>query len=77
MDLRQKMDRFYLDLVLNELRLANSSQLGHLTYNSILYLDIIAYQENCRISSASTIAGRAGWNTLWATMRSPMWRQVT
>ena len=20
---------------------------------------------------------RAGWNTLWATMRSPMWRQVT
>ena len=30
-----------------------------------------------RISSASTIAGRAGWNTLWATTRSPMWRQVT
>ena len=50
MDLRQKMDRFYLDLVLNELRLANSSQLGHLTYNSILYLDIIAYQENCTVT---------------------------
>lgn len=25
----------------------------------------------------TTIAGRNGWNTLWATMRSPMWRQVT
>ena len=50
MDLRQKMDRFYLDLVLNELRLANSSQLGHLTYNNILYLDIIAYQENCTVT---------------------------
>ena len=51
MELREKMDRFYLDLVLNELRLANSCQLGHLTYNSILYLDIIAYEEKCTVSS--------------------------
>ena len=50
MELRQKMDRFYLDLVLNELRLANSCRLEHLSYNTILYLDIIAYQENCTVS---------------------------
>lgn len=49
---------------------------------TILYNDFhMAYCDSSlrpgRISSASTIAGRAGWNTLWATMRSPMWRQVT
>ena len=42
---------------------------------TILYNDF--HMKPDRISSASTIAGRAGWNTLWATMRSPMWRQVT
>lgn len=51
MNLRDRMNRFYLDLIINELRLANSSCRQHVTYNSLLYLDIIAYRENCTVSS--------------------------
>ena len=50
MDLKQKMNRLYLDRVINELRLANYNSYQHVTYNSLLYLDIIAYRENCTVS---------------------------
>ncbi|MBC8536011.1 MarR family winged helix-turn-helix transcriptional regulator [Feifania hominis] len=51
MDLRQRMDRYYLDMVISELRLANRfHNIQHITYNSLLYLDIIAYRENCTVS---------------------------
>lgn len=51
MNLRKKVDRFYLDMVINELRLANQHDIYQsVTYNSILYLDIIAYHENCTVS---------------------------
>lgn len=50
MDLRRKMDRFYLDMVINELRLANHDSYQRVTHNSLLYLDIIAYKENCTVS---------------------------
>lgn len=51
MDLKKKVNRFYLDMVINELRLANQAGMYQsVTYNSLLYLDIIAYRENCTVS---------------------------
>lgn len=50
MDLKKMVDRFYLDMVINELQLANYNHYQHVTYNSLLYLDIIAYKEKCTVS---------------------------
>lgn len=50
MDLKKMVDRFYLDMVINELQLANYNHCQQVSYNSILYLDIIAYKENCTVS---------------------------
>lgn len=55
MNLRGTVDRFYLDMVINQLRLANFNCYQHVTYNSLLYLDIIAYTENCTVSYLSSI----------------------
>lgn len=55
MNLRGTVDRFYLDMVINQLRLANFNCYQHVTYNSLLYLDIIAYTENCTVSYLSNI----------------------
>lgn len=48
--LKDKVDRFYLDIIISELRFANTSTINHLTHNSLLYLDIINYTENCTVS---------------------------
>lgn len=50
MDLKKMVDRFYLDMVINELQLANYNHYQQVTYNSLLYLDIIAYKEHCTVS---------------------------
>lgn len=50
MNLKEKMDRFYLDTIINELRLANNSSFQNITYNSLLYMDIIAYKKECTVS---------------------------
>lgn len=50
MNLKEKMDRFYLDTIINELRLANNSSFQNITYNSLLYMDIIAYKKDCTVS---------------------------
>lgn len=50
MNLKEKMDRFYLDTIINELRLANNSSYQNITYNSLLYMDIIAYKKDCTVS---------------------------
>lgn len=50
MSLKEKMDRFYLDTIINELRLANNSSYQNITYNSLLYMDIIAYKKDCTVS---------------------------
>ncbi len=51
MNLKERMDRFYLDMVINELRQANADSCQHISYNSMLYLDIIAYRKNCTVSA--------------------------
>ena len=51
MDLKKACDQFYLDLIINELRLMNSTNTSNnITYNSLLYLDIIGYKKNCTVS---------------------------
>lgn len=55
MDLKKTMNRFYFDMVVNELRLANYNSYQSVTYNSLLYLDIIAYKEKCTVSYIADI----------------------
>ena len=35
MELKKMIDRFFLDMVINELRLANFNDFQHVTYNSL------------------------------------------
>ncbi len=55
MDLKKTVNRFYFDMVVNELRLANYNSYQSVTYNSLLYLDIIAYKEKCTVSYIADI----------------------
>jgi Transcriptional regulators len=51
MRLHDALNRFYYDQTLNELRLMNENTLyPNITYNSLLYLDLIAYREDCTAS---------------------------
>lgn len=51
MDPTKAIDRLYYNIILNELRMMNESNLYHsITYNSLLYLDLISYTENCTVS---------------------------
>ncbi len=51
MKLKNSINQFYFDMIINELRLMNNKNLyPNVTYNTLLYLDIIAYKENCTIS---------------------------
>lgn len=51
MQFSEAVSQFYFDITLNELRLMNQNTLyPHISYNSLLYLDIIAYKENCTVS---------------------------
>ncbi len=50
MDLRKSMERFYVGMVINELRMGNGAISQGITHNSLLYLDLIAYTEKCTVS---------------------------
>lgn len=51
MKLKDSINKFYFDMNINELKLYNSKPIiPDITYNSLLYLNIIAYQENCTVS---------------------------
>lgn len=50
--MKTTIDHFYLDIILNELRMMNETKhYGTISYNSLLYLDIIAYTPNCTVST--------------------------
>lgn len=50
------IDRLYYNIVLNELRMMNKNTLYHnITYNSLLYLDLISYTENCTVSFLASV----------------------
>ena len=51
MDIRTATNRFCKEYCLNELKLMNSNKFnGKITYNSLLYLDLISYNPNCTVS---------------------------
>ena len=47
MDLRQRMERLFVDRTVSELQHAHSDTNQSVTYNSLLYLDLIAYTPDC------------------------------
>lgn len=51
MNMLDTINRFYYDMALNELDLMNqNTQYPDVSYNSMLYLDLIAYKEGCTAS---------------------------
>lgn len=51
MNLTNNIIKFYQNYILNELKLMNSSKLDNkITYNSLLYLELIEATENCTVS---------------------------
>lgn len=56
MTILDTINRFYYDMALNELNLMNGKILNSdITYNSLLYLDLIAYEKNCTASYLAQI----------------------
>lgn len=51
MDILKAFMKLYYEATLNELKLMNTNTLiPAISYNSLLYLDLIAYNENCTVS---------------------------
>ena len=51
MDIRTATNRFCKEYGLNELKLMNSNKINSkITYNSLLYLDLISYNQSCTVS---------------------------
>lgn len=51
MKIQEVVDRLYYDMALTELGMMKESSIGsHISYNSMRYLDLIAYRENCTVS---------------------------
>lgn len=51
MKLKNTINQFYFDMTINELRLLNANiYRPNVTYNSLLYLDIISYKKDCTVS---------------------------
>lgn len=51
MSLSEAINAFYYDMTLEELRAMNGDAVcPDISYNSLLYLDLIAYRENCTAS---------------------------
>ena len=51
MNVKLALDQFYLDMITYELRMMNeNSPGGNITYNSMLYLDLIAGTPQCTVS---------------------------
>lgn len=49
--LKNTINEFYFNMTINELRLMNSKPIyPDITYNSLLYVDIISYKKNCTVS---------------------------
>lgn len=51
MNLRSSLNRLYYNMTIHDIRFINRSVTGNLSYNSVMYLDVIDFQENCTVSS--------------------------
>lgn len=51
MSLQNYLYEYYYEMTINELKLSNTKRHHeNITYNSIMYLDIISYTKNCTVS---------------------------
>lgn len=58
MEVFDALNRLYHDMTLHELRLMNANKVyPNITHNSLLYLDLISYKENCTVSYLAEILG--------------------
>lgn len=56
MKLTEAINRFYYEGAINELRLMNNSVIQPtISYNTLLYMDIISYTENCTVSKLAKL----------------------
>ena len=56
MDLRNSLNRYYYDTTVGDLRQLSRTDRGALSYNSIMYLDVISYQQAQGRCTVSTLA---------------------
>ncbi len=56
MNLRDSLNRYYYDTTVSDLRQLSRTGGGELSYNSIMYLDVISYQEQAGGCTVSTLA---------------------
>lgn len=50
------IDKLYYNIILNELRMMSDNRLYHnITYNSLLYLDLISYTKNCTVTFLANV----------------------
>lgn len=55
MDLRDSLNRYYYDVTVSDLRQISRTGGGELSYNSIMYLDVISYQRAQGSTLANTL----------------------
>lgn len=56
MDLRDSLNRYYYDTTVSDLRQLSRTGGGELSYNSIMYLDVISYQQDQGLCTVTTLA---------------------
>ena len=56
MPLRDRRCRYYSDSTVSDLRQVNKTGGGELSYNSIMYLDVISYQQALGVCTVTTLA---------------------
>lgn len=59
LDVENVLNSFYFEMAINELRLMNSTRTANISYNSLLYLDLIAYKNLCTSSYIADALGIA------------------
>lgn len=56
MDVRGRLDRFFWSMLVSELDNCRD-HIGNISYQSLLYLDIVKYSERCTVGSIAEILG--------------------
>ena len=56
MNLRDSLNQYYFDMTVSDLRRLGRTGGGELSYNSMMYLDVISYQSAAGACTVSTLA---------------------
>ena len=69
LNLRDSLNRYYYDITVSDLRQLSRTGGGELSYNSIMYLDVISYQARRGGCTVSTLAGTLQISRSAATLK--------